>query len=68
MFFIRGAKKGDINQLANIYQRAYSRSKEGENWSLNNAKSILNFYFKQETFLGIMAVLDGKQEKKVCCS
>lgn len=60
MLQIRRSKKQDLKQLAKIYKRAYGRSKEGEDWSTQRAKALLDFYLRQKTFIGLTALVDGK--------
>lgn len=60
MLIIRKSRRRDIEQLTKIYKRAYGRSKDGDDWSVSRAKALLDFYFKQKTFLGLTALVDGK--------
>ncbi|MFH0755482.1 MAG: hypothetical protein V1910_02340 [bacterium] len=60
MLVIKKTKKEDILKLSKIYVRAYDRLEFGEKWSIKNAKKLLNFYFSQKTFIGVIAILDKK--------
>lgn len=60
MITIRKTEKKDIRQLAKIYKDAYDRPQFGEDWSLEQAESLLNFYFNLDTFIGFTAVFGGK--------
>jgi len=56
MITIRKAERQDIRQLSGIYKAAYDRPQFGENWSLEQAEGLLNFYFNLKTFIGLTAV------------
>lgn len=60
MLIIRKSRGQDIEQLTKIYKRAYGRSKDGVDWSIQRATALLNFYFRQKTFLGLTALVGGK--------
>jgi GNAT superfamily N-acetyltransferase len=55
MITIRKTEKQDIRQLAEIYKSAYDRPQFGEDWSLERAENLLNFYFNLDTFIGLTA-------------
>lgn len=60
MLIIRKSRRQDIEQLTKVYKRAYGRSKDGEDWSIQRARALLEFYFKLKTFIGLTAIVDSK--------
>lgn len=57
---IRLVKKEDINQLAIIYKELYDNVDIGENWSIETAINLLNYWYNRQSDLFFVAEEDGK--------
>lgn len=59
MLTIRKTKQSDLAKLARIYKAVYDAEDNGEEWSVKQARALLDFYFKARTSLCLTAVHDG---------
>ena len=57
---IRLVKKDDIKLVAPIYKELYDEADIGENWSIESAENLLNYWFDRQGDLFFVAEEDGK--------
>jgi len=53
-------KKGDLQLLSEIYVDVYTKFDVGERWTVNTAKKMLTYFFKQQPDLSFVAEYRGK--------
>ena len=57
---IRLVKKEDIKLLAPIYKDLYDDADIGENWSIESAERLLNYWYDRQSDLFFVSEEDGK--------
>ena len=57
---IRLAKKEDIKELAIIYKELYDNADIGENWTIESAANLLNYWYEKQGDLFFVAEECGK--------
>ena len=57
---IRIVEKADIKLLAKIYKDLYDNVDIGENWSIDSAIALLNYWYEKQKDLFFVAIEDGK--------
>ena len=57
---IRLAKKEDIKYLAEIYKELYDNADIGENWTIESATNLLNYWYEKQGDLFFVAEECGK--------
>lgn len=60
MINIRLAKKEDLKELARIYKNLYGESILNEDWSIEKSYGLLDFFYKLQSDLFVVAEVDKK--------
>ena len=60
MLEIRNVKTKDLSILAKMYTGLYKSSILNENWSNDRSEALLDFFYKNQSDLFIVAEIDGK--------
>lgn len=60
MLNIRLVKEEDLEELAKIYKELYGESILNEDWSIEKAESMLNFFYRLQPDIFLVAEVDKK--------
>lgn len=57
---IRSVRESDIKLLAPIYKKLYDNADIGENWTIESAEKLLNYWYNKQKDLFFVAQYDNK--------